>query len=78
MNTQPQQAFDEWFAKERANGLLDFKLAVTHNRETSRQSVIDEILNIEALICSGRITTLPEPITFVPTHIAKTIHSVTL
>lgn len=72
------KTFDEWFSKENEAGLVDFKLAVTRGRGITTQAVRDEILNIEVLIETGRVKSLPEPITFIPKSIEDTICSVTI
>jgi len=80
MNEQnvPSSAFDAWFEKERSNGLVDIKLAISNQRGVSAQAVQNEILNIEALVQSGRTKPLPTANTFLSPEIERMIGAVTI
>lgn len=78
MNSTVTNAFDAWFDKERENGLVDIKLAVSSGQGVSAQAVHDEIMNLEVLAKNGRTLDLPIPTTFLPTDIVSIIHSVSI
>ena len=72
------EKFEEWFAEELKAGLVDIKLAVTRSRGITTQAVREEIVNIEALVKSGRVKNLPEPLTFISKEIEEKICSVSI
>lgn len=59
MNTT--KSTEAWFAKQKADGLVDIKLAISNTRGASVRTVLDELLNIEVLASAGRTHKLPSP-----------------
>lgn len=80
MNTQtiPTSTFDAWFESERARGLVDIKLAISNQRGVSAQAVQNEILNIEALVKSGRTKPLPAANSFLSQDVENMISAITI
>ena len=69
MNTN----FDTWFAKQRAEGLVDIKFAVLAGKGVSVEAVQTELLMSEAAIQAGLTRPAPQATSMMPAHITEFI-----
>ncbi len=79
MSTNVENKFDQWFAEEKASGLVDIKLAIASNLQgVSAQAIQDEMMNLEILARNERVSELPSASAFIQKNIEKIIHSVSI
>lgn len=63
--------FDAWFAKQRADGLVDIKFAVMAGKGVSVEAIQTEVLMSEAAINAGLLRSAPKATSMMPAQIAQ-------
>lgn len=67
--------FEKWFDQQKANGLVDIKLAIAPGKGITNEAVQEELLAAEAAIASGFLVSAPKAMSTTPADIAEILRN---